>query len=66
MFDLTTVGPAVISIGGLSAIIAFLTALGRMPANPLDDSLPKGRQEEEPIRFRFPSLVPTATGAAAA
>lgn len=66
MFDLTTVGPAVISIGGFSAVVAFIRALGRSPVNPLDDSLPQGRQEEEPIRFRFPSLTPVAKAGAAA
>jgi hypothetical protein len=66
MFDLTTVGPAVITIGGFSAVIAFIHALGRTPTNPLDDSLPRGRQEEEPVRFRFPALAPTAKAGAAA
>ena len=66
MFDLTTVGPAAISIGGFTAIVAFLRFLGRTPSNPLDESLPKGRQEEEPVKFRFPTLTPNATAGAAA
>ncbi len=65
MFDLSTFGPAVVTIAGFSALIAFIRALGGRDENPADESLPKGTQEEEPVRFRFPKLaVPApATGA---
>ncbi len=66
MFDLTTLGPAMISIGGITAIVELLRRLGGSDSNPLDDSLPKGTQEEEPVRFRFPKLsTPASAGAAA-
>jgi hypothetical protein len=66
MFDLSTFGPAVISIGGFGAIIAFVKALGSGPDAPLDESLPRGMQEEEPVKFRFPKVAaPATTGAAA-
>src|SRR3954447_25993349 len=66
MFDLSTFGPAVVSIGGFAALIVFIKALAGGDEHPLDDSLPRGRQEEEPIRFRFPKiLAPAPSGAAA-
>ena len=66
MFDLSTFGPAVISIGGFASIIALVKALGRGSDAPLDNSLPSGMQEEEPVKFRFPKLAtPATTGAAA-
>ena len=66
MFDLSTFGPAVISIGGFSAIVAFIKVLAGGDDKPLDESLPQGMQEEEPIRFRFPKLAtPAAAGTAA-
>jgi hypothetical protein len=66
MFDLSTFGPAVVSIGGFSAIVVFIRTLGGRDPRPLDESLPQGMQEEEPVRFRLPKLAtpaPTATGA---
>jgi hypothetical protein len=66
MFDLSTFGPAVISIGGLSAIVVFIRTLGGRDDKPLDESLPHGVQEEEPVRFRFPKLALPATAGAAA
>src|SRR3954447_5692421 len=64
MFDLSTFGPAVVSIGGFAALIVFIKALAGGDEHPLDDSLPRGRQEEEPIRFRFPKLLaPAPSGA---
>jgi hypothetical protein len=66
MFDLSTFGPAVISIGGFAGIIAFIKVLAGGDDKPLDESLPTGTQEEEPVRFRFPQLAtPAAAGAAA-
>jgi hypothetical protein len=58
MFDLSTFGPAVVSIGGFSAFIAFVKVLAGGDRKPLDESLPRGLQEEEPVRFRFPTLAP--------
>ena len=66
MFDLSTFGPAVVSIGGFTAIIAFVRVLAGGDDKPLDESLPKGKQEEEPIRFRFPQLATPATASSAA
>ena len=66
MFDLSTFGPAVIAIGGFSGLIAFIRVLGGSDDKPLDASLPKGKQEEEPVRFRFPKLATPATAGAAA
>lgn len=66
MFDLSTFGPAVVSIGGFTAIIVFIRALAGGDPAPLDDTLPRGRQEEEPVRFRFPTLVTPASAAAGA
>ena len=66
MFDLSTFGTAVVSIGGFTAVVAFIKALGGRDPRPADDALPKGVQEEEPVRFRFPQLgAPVAAGAAA-
>ena len=66
MFDLSTFGPAVISIGGFTGLIAFIKLLAGGDDKPLDESLPKGTQEEEPIRFRLPQLATPATAGAAA
>jgi hypothetical protein len=66
MFDLSTFGPAVVSIGGFTAIIVLIRALAGNDGKPLDDSLPRGRQEEEPVRFRFPKLASSASAGAAA
>jgi hypothetical protein len=66
MFDLSTFGPAVISIGGVASIIVFIRTLARGSDKPLDESLPQGIQEEEPVRFRFPKLATPVTGGAAA
>jgi hypothetical protein len=66
MFDLSTFGPAVISIGGFGAIIIFIRTLAGGDLRPLDESLPRGKQEEEPVRFSFPKLASPASAAAAA
>jgi hypothetical protein len=66
MFDLSTFGPAVVSIGGFAALIAFIRTLAGGNPKPLDESLPRGRQEEEPVRFRFPRLATPASAASAA
>jgi hypothetical protein len=65
MFDLSTFGPAVVSIGGFGAIVVFIRTLAGGDPKPLDESLPKGTQEEEPVRFRFPKLATSPAGAAA-
>jgi hypothetical protein len=64
MFDLSTFGPAVVSIGGFGAIVVFIRTLAGGDPKPLDESLPKGRQEEEPVRFRLPSPASAAPAAA--
>ncbi len=66
MFDLSTFGPAVISIGGFVGLIAFIKVLAGGDDQPFDESLPRGKQEEEPVRFRFPTLVAPASAGAAA
>jgi hypothetical protein len=66
MFDLSTFGPAVVSIGGFAALIALVKALAGGNDRPLDDTLPRGRQEEEPVPFRFPKLATPTSAAAAA
>jgi hypothetical protein len=65
MFDISTFGPAVVSIGGLVGLVAFIRALAGGNDNPLDDTPPRGRQEEEPIRFRLPKLATPAPAGAA-
>jgi hypothetical protein len=65
MFDLSTFGPAVVSIGGFGAIIVFIRTLAGSDTRPLDESLPKGKQEEEPVRFRFSKLASPSAAAAA-
>lgn len=66
MNDLSTFGPALISLGGFTALVAFIRTLAGGTDKPLDESLPRGVQEEEPVKFRFPKLATPATGAAAA
>ncbi len=66
MFDLSTFGPAVIAIGGFSGLIAFIRVLAGSDDKPFDESLPKGVQEEEPVRFRLPKLATPASASAAA
>jgi len=66
MYDLASFGPAAISVGGFAALIAFIRALAGGPDKPLDESLPVGRQEEEPVRFRFPKVATPASAGAAA
>jgi hypothetical protein len=66
MFDLSTFGPAVVSIGGFTAIIVLIRTLAGGDDRPLDDTPPRGLQEEEPVRFRFPKLATPAPAGAAA
>ena len=66
MYDVASFGPALISVGGFAALIAFIRTLAGGPEAPLDESLPRGRQEEEPVRFRFPKLATPSTAGAAA
>ena len=66
MFDLSTFGTAVITIGGFTAFVAFIKAIAGDDERPLDETPARGIQEEEPVRFRFPQLATPATSSAAA
>jgi hypothetical protein len=66
MFDLSTFGTAVITIGGFTAFVALIRAIAGNDELPLDETPARGIQEEEPIRFRFAMAANPATSGAAA